>query len=150
MLNKVGLVRDPLLLHLGDFVLELLCLLQDVVLLSFHWSRVLVDTSVLEECPLSVELIDLELLFVNPVVPLLDVLLELLYVDFFLFELGNQVFKLFLEQLVLLLAVEIVDPDSRYLIREVLNLDFLLGDVLIGNLGLLEQVSRALLDGLLL
>ena len=78
LLDEVSLVGNPLLLDLHDFFFKFLGLLEDVVLLGFHGSRVFIDTCIFQQGPSSVELVHLELLLVNPIVTLLDVLLELL------------------------------------------------------------------------
>jgi hypothetical protein len=112
LLDQISLVRDPRLLDLNDFVFQLLGLLEDVVFLGLKWSRVLVNALILQDSPLSVELIDLELLLVNSVVSLFDVLLKLLHFNLLLLQFSNEVFKLFLEQVILLDAVEVIDSDS--------------------------------------
>jgi hypothetical protein len=141
LLNQVCLVGNPLLLDLNDFVLKLLGLLEDVVLLGFHRSRVFIDTSILEESPLTVELIDLQLLLVDSVVPLLDVLLEFLNFDFFLLELSDQVVKLVLEQFVLLDTVQVVDSDSGDFVGQVFYFNLLLRNVLVSLFGLFQKVG---------
>jgi len=42
LLNQLGLVSDPLLLHLCDLILLLIDLLLDIVLLGFKWPRILI------------------------------------------------------------------------------------------------------------
>lgn len=88
-LNQVSLVRNPLFLNLNDFILELFSLLENVVLLCFQRSGVLVHTCVLQLSPDTVELVDLELAFVDSVVALLNVLLELLDLVLFLLKLSD-------------------------------------------------------------
>ena len=90
------------------------------------------------------------LLLGNCDVSLLDVTLEFLDLTLFLLELVDEVIKLFLKKLVLRLGVQVVDADTRDLISDVFDLDFLLGDLVVGNLGLLDEVGARFLDGLLL
>ena len=141
LLDEIGLVSNPLLLNVDDLVLKLLGLLKNVVLLSLHRTRVLVDTSIFELSPDSVELIDSQLSLIDLVVSLLVVLLELLNFVLLLLELGDQVVQLFLEELVLLNTVEVIDSDSGDLIAEVLDFDLLLSDVLVSSLGLLQEIG---------
>jgi hypothetical protein len=49
-----------------------------------------------------------------------------------------------------LLTVKIINANTRDFVRKVFDIDFFEGDVLIYLLGLLEQISTALLDGFLL
>ena len=131
-----------MLLDLNDLVLQLFGLLENIVFLGFHWSGVFINTLILQLSEDSVQLIDFELSLVNSVVSLLNVLLKFLNLIFFLFELGDKFFKLLLEKVILLNTVEVIDPNSRNLIRQILNFNLLLGNVLVSYLGLLKKVSR--------
>ena len=77
-------------------------------------------------------------------------LFDLLDVFLLFLELTDQVLKLSLEHLVLGRSVQVIKTDTRDLVSVVLNLDLLLGDVLVGHLCLLEQISRGFLNRLLL
>ena len=131
-----------MLLDLNDLVLQLFGLLENIVFLGFHWSGVFINTLILQLSEDSVQLIDFELSLVNSVVSLLNVLLKFLNLIFFLFELGDKFFKLLLEKVILLNTVEVIDPNSRNLIRQIFDFNLLLGNVLVSNLGLLKKVSR--------
>ena len=74
-----------------DLILKLLGLLQDIVLFGLHRARVLIDARVLQLGPDPVELVDSELSFIDLVVSLLVVLLELLNFVLLLLKLGDQV-----------------------------------------------------------
>lgn len=131
-----------MLLDLNDLVLQLFGLLENIVFLCFHWSGVFINTLILQLSEDSVQLIDFELSLVNSVVSLLNVLLKFLNLIFLLFELGDKFFKLLLEKIILLNTVEVIDPNSRNLIRQILDFNLLLGNVLVSYLGLLKKVSR--------
>jgi hypothetical protein len=149
-LDQISLVGNPLLLNCDDLIFKFFSLLQDIVLLGLHGSRILINTSILELGPNSVKLINSKLSLVNSVVSLLDILLKLFDLVFFFLELGNQVIQLFLKKFVLLDTIEIIDSYSGNFVREILDLDFLLSNVLVSDLSLLQQVGGALLDCLLL
>ena len=131
-----------MLLDLNDLVLQLFGLLENIVFLGFHWSGVFINTLILQLSEDSVQLIDFELSLVNSVVSLLNILLKFLNLIFFLFELGDKFFKLLLEKVILLNTVEVIDPNSRNLIRQILDFNLLLGNILVSYLGLLKKVSR--------
>jgi len=111
-LNQVSLVGDPLLLDCNNLVLKLLGLLKNVVLLSLHRARVLVDSGVFELGPDSVELVNSQLSLIDLVVSLLVVLLELLDFVLLFFQLSNQVIQFLFEQLILLDTVEVINSNS--------------------------------------
>jgi hypothetical protein len=81
---------------------------------------------------------------------LFDIILKLFDVSFLVFQFVDQIVKLLLKELVLRLSVKVINADTRDLVGYVFNLDFLLGDLLIGNLGLLDKVCRLFLNSLLL
>ena len=124
--NQVSLIRDPGLLNLNDFIFKLLCLLENVVLFGFHWSRVFFDTSVHQLGILSVKLVYLELLLVDSVVSFFDVDLETFNFLFLFFQLTDQIVKFFLKEVILLDTVKVIDSHSRNFIGKILNIDLLL------------------------
>lgn len=136
---------------MSNLVLLLIDFLLDVILLGLERSRVLILTVLLLELvELTVEAVNLVLFLGDCDMALLDVALELLDLAFFLLKLVNEIIKLLLKQLILRLCVEVVDADTRYLVSDVFDLDFFLGDLLVSDLGLLYEVGARLLDGLLL
>ena len=150
-LDQSNLVGDPVLLHVGRLVVHLLHLLLNVVAVVLVWTlEVIAVTAALKLSALPVQTIDLESLLLNLEESLLDLLLDLLDVFLLFLELTDQVLKLSLEHLVLGRSVQVIKTDTRDLISVVLNLDLLLGDVLVGHLCLLEQISRGFLNRLLL
>jgi len=149
-LDQVSLVLNPLLLDLDNLLFELFCLLKNIILLGFHWSRVLFNTSVHEHSILSIKLIDLELFLINSVVSLLDVLLKLLNFIFFFLELSDKIVELLLEQIILLNTVKVINPDSGDLVGQVFDFNFFLRNALVSLLGLFKKIGRALFDGFLL
>jgi hypothetical protein len=88
-LNKISLIRNPLLLHSDDLILKLLSLLENIILLGLHWPRVLINSSIFELRPDSVELVNSELSLVNSVVSLFDVLFKFFNLVFLFFQLSN-------------------------------------------------------------
>jgi hypothetical protein len=81
---------------------------------------------------------------------LLNFLLHLLHLLFFLLKLVDQVIQLLLENIVLTLSVKVINTDSGGFVGIFFNFNFLFGDVLIGMLGLLDEVSTRFLNRLLL
>ena len=151
LLNQLSLIRDPLLLDLSDLILHVIDLLLNVVLLSLEWASILIfAVLLLELIELPVKSVDLVLLLRDSDVSLLDVTLEFLDLTLFLLELVDKVVKLLLEELVLRLGVQVIDANTRDLISDVFNFDFLLRDLVISNLGLLDEVGTRFLNGLLL
>ena len=150
-LDKSDLVRDPVLLHIGGFIIDLLHLLLNIVAMVLIGSLEIVTVAAaLQLGALSVQTIDLQCFLLNLEETLFDVLLDSLHVLLFLLELANQIFKLLLKNFVLSSSVQVIKTDTRDLISVVLNLDLLLRDVFVRHFSLLEKVSRGLLDGLLL
>ena len=141
LLDKIGLVSNPLLLNVDDLVLELLGLLKNVVFLSFHRTRVLVDTGVFELSPDSIELIDSQLSLIDLVVSLLVVLLELFNLVLLFLELSNEVIQFLLEKLILLDTVEVINSDSGDFIGQILDFNFLLSDALVRSFGLFQEIG---------
>ncbi len=90
------------------------------------------------------------LLLGNGDVALLDVALEFLNFALFFLKLVDEIVQLLLEKVVLRLSVEVVDADSRDFIRNVFDLDFFLGNLLIRHFGLLDEVGARFLDRFLL
>lgn len=151
MLNQLGLIGDPLLLNLSDLILHVIDLLLNVVLLSLEWTGILILTVLLLELiELPVKSVDLVLLLRDCDVSLLDITLEFLDLTLFLLELVDEVVKLLLEELVLRLGVQVINADTRDLISDVFNFDFLLRDLVVSNLGLLDEVGARFLNSLLL
>ena len=141
-LDQLNLVGDPVFLDVGSFFINLLDLLLNVVALVFNGTDEFITiTATLERSALTVEPVHSECLLLNAQQSSLDVLLDLLDIFLFLFELANQIVKLLLEHLVLGSRVQVIETDTGDLIGIVLNLDFLLRDALICLLCLLEQVS---------
>lgn len=112
LLDEVSLIGDPLLLYLGDLVLELVDLLLDVVLLGLERAGVLVLPVLGQLRQLPVESVHLVLLFGDLDVALLDVCFEALDLLLFLLQLVDQVVQLLLQQFVLRLGVQVVDSHS--------------------------------------
>ena len=152
-LDQLDLVRDPVFLHVGGLFIDLLNLLLDIVAMVLSRANELIllaIATVLEGGALTIQTIDFKGLLLDSQQAVLDVLLDLSHIILLLLELSNEVVKLLLKHLVLSLSVEVIKTHTRDLIGVVLDLNLLLADGLIGDLGLLEQVSRALLDSLLL
>ena len=81
---------------------------------------------------------------------LFDILLKLFNFVLLFFELCDKIIELFLQEIVLLNTIQVINSDSGNLIGEILDFDFFLSYVLIGLFRLFEKISRTLLDGLLL
>lgn len=138
-------------MDLSDLILHVIDLLLNVVLLGLKWTGILILTVLLLELiELPVKSVDLVLLLGDSDVSLLDVTLEFLDLTLFLLELVDKVVKLLLEELVLRLGVEVIDADTRDLISDVFDFDFLLRDLVVCNLCLLDEVGARFLNGLLL
>ena len=151
LLNQFGLIGDPLLLDLSDLIFHIIDLLLNVVLLGLEWAGILIFTVLLLKLiELPVKSVDLVLLLRDCDVSLLDVTLEFLDLTLFLLELVDEVVKLLLKEFILRLGVKVIDADTRDLVSDVFYLDFLLGDLVVGNLGLLDEVGARFLNGLLL
>mmetsp|Transcript_42164 Transcript_42164/g.40401 ORF Transcript_42164/g.40401 Transcript_42164/m.40401 type:complete len:268 (-) Transcript_42164:993-1796(-) len=150
LLDQGSLVRYPLLLYLHLLVLHLIDLLAEIALFGLHRARVFIFSVLGEFRPLLIQVVYNVLLLVDPDVSLLDIIFELLDLLFLVIEFPIQVIKLLLEQLVLILGVKVVDPDSRDFIVDAFDFHFFVGDVFIGVSGLFDQVRGALLDGFLL
>lgn len=151
-IDEFGLVLNPKLLDVDDLYLEFISLFLHVAQLVLKRTSVLIVLASFasEIGKFSVELINLKLL-------LSDINLVSLFGLFLIFDLllfgGTLLLKLIeltLEEVILLLGVQVIDLDTRDLIVKVLNLNFLLGDVLVLVLCLLKEVSRTLLNGFLL
>ena len=110
--DEVSLVSDPLLLDLNDLLVDLVLLLLEVVPVSLHGTTVLIAAALLQLSNLTVESIDLELMHVKCLVARLDDSLKCLHLLLFVGELEHELLLLLLEQLVLLLAVEVIDHDT--------------------------------------
>jgi len=149
--DQLDLVGDPVFLHISSLLINFLDLLLDVVAQVLSGAHELIAVAAsLQVGALTVKRVDLQGLLLDTEQALLDVLLNLLDIVLLFLELSFKIVELFLEDLVLSGRVQVVKSHTRDLVRVVLDLNFLLGDVLIGNLGLLEEISRGLLDGLLL
>lgn len=139
LLDELGLVGNPFLMDLGDLILHLVDLLLDVILLCLEWSGIFVlAVLLLKFVQLAVKSVNSVLLFGNGNVTLLDITLELLNFALLVLKLINQVVKLLLQKFILRLSVQVVDAHTRDLISNIFYLNFLLGDLLIGNLSLLD------------
>ena len=151
-LDELDLVGDPVLLDVGCLVVDLLDLLLDVVAVVLDRADELVTTisTTLQVGTLTVQTIDLQSFLLDSQQAGLDRLLDLLHVSLLLLELTDEVIELLLENTVLGGGVEVVKSDTRDLVGVVLDLDLLLGDVLVSDLGLFQQVGRGLLNSLLL
>ena len=151
-LDELDLVGDPVLLDVGCLVVDLLDLLLDVVAVVLDRADELVTTisTTLQVGTLTVQTIDLQSFLLDSQQAGLDRLLDLLHVSLLLLELPDEVIELLLENTVLGGGVEVVKSDTRDLVGVVLDLDLLLGDVLVSDLGLFQQVGRGLLNSLLL
>jgi len=113
LLNQLNLVGDPVLLHVGSFVVDFLDLLLNVVTkVLLRTDRFVTITAILESSAHSVETIDLESLLLNAEESVLDVLLNGGHVVLFLLQLVDQVIKFLLKHLVLRLCVEVVEADT--------------------------------------
>lgn len=150
LLDVTGLLSDPRLLSLIDLSIELRKLLIELVATSLHRTLVLFGSCLIECSLLAIQSVDLELTHVDGLVALLDLSLELLDLILFVSKLLHEFLLLLSEQLVLLHTVKVVDLDARDFVRLIFDLNFLLRDVLVDLLRLLKQVSRRLLNGLLL
>ena len=150
-LDVVNLARNPVFLHISCLVIDFLNLLLDIVAHVLGWALVLITVaSALQIGTFTVQTIDLQGLLLDLEQAILDALLDLHHVGLLLLKLANQVIQLLLQHVVLRLRVQVIEADSGDFVRVVLNLDLLLRDVFVGNLGLFEQVGRRLLNGLLL
>lgn len=151
LLDELDLVRDPVLLHVGRLIVHLLDLLLDVVAMVLDWADILVSISTaLQVSALSIQSVHLQGLLLDSQQASLDVLLDLLHVTLLLLKLGDQVFELFLEDVILCGRVEVVEADTGDFIGVIFNVDFFLRDVLVGDFSLLEEIGGGLLDSLLL
>ena len=151
-LDELDLVGDPVLLDVGCLVVDLLDLLLDVVAVVLDRADELVTTisTTLQVGTLTVQTIDLQSFLLDSQQAGLDRLLDLLHVSLLLLELTDEVIELLLENTVLGGGVEVIKSDTRDFVGVVLDLDLLLGDVLVSDLGLFQQVGRGLLNSLLL
>lgn len=151
LLDELDLVRDPVLLHVGRLIVHLLDLLLDVVAMVLDWADILVSISTaLQVSALSIQSVHLQGLLLDSQQASLDILLDLLHVTLLLLKLGDQVFELFLEDVILCGRVEVVEADTGDFIGVIFNVDFFLRDVLVGDFSLLEEIGGGLLDSLLL
>ncbi len=152
--NQGPLVGNPVLLSLSDLFIQLLDVLRDRSLFIFQRPVVLLAIAVASMLgqlgKQSVQAVDPELLSSDLSVAFFNCALLVLNLLLLLLELPNQLAQLLLQQLVLTGSVQVVNLDSRDFIADVLNLNLLFTDSLVGLLGLLEQSRRRLLDGLLL
>ena len=151
LLDELDLIGDPVFLNVGGLLIDFFDLLFDVVTVVFDGADELITVaSALQIGTLTVKPVHGERLLLDPQEARLDVLFDLLNVVLFLLKLLDQVLELLLEHLVLCRCVQVIKANSRDLIGEVFDFDLFLRDGLIGDLGLLEEVGRGLLDGLLL
>lgn len=127
LLDQLDLVGDPVLLHIGGLIINLLDLLLDIVAMVFDGADVLIAiTTASEVGALTIETIDLEGLLLDSQETCLDVLLNLLDITLLLLELRDQIFKLLLEHLVLSGRVKVIEADTRDLVSVVLDVNLLL------------------------
>ena len=145
------MIGDPLLLNLSDLIFHVIDLLLNIVLLCLEWAGILIfSVLLLELIELPVKSVDLVLLLRDCDVSLLYVSLEFLDFTLFLLELVDKIVKLLLEELVLRLGVQVINADTGDLISDVFDFDFFLRDLIVCNLGLLDEIGARFLDGLLL
>jgi len=111
--NEISLVADPRFLNIDNLVLKLLGLLKNIILFGFHWTGVLINALVFQLSVHSVKLVYLKLSLLNSIMSLLNVCLKLGDLVLFLLELSNKIIELFLQEIVLLDTVEIINSDSR-------------------------------------
>ena len=112
-LDERDLVRDPVLLHIGGFIVDLLHLLLDIVAMVLVGSlEVFAVAAALQLRALPVQAIDFECLLLNLEQTFLDVLLNSLHVLLFFFELTNKVFELLLKNFVLSRSVQVIQADT--------------------------------------
>ena len=71
----------------------------------------------------------------------LDLFLNVLDIGLLRLQLIDEVVELLLENLILSGRVEVVEANTRDLIGIVLDLNLFLGDVLVGDLRLLEEIG---------
>lgn len=126
-LDVLDLTRDPVLLHVGRLVIDLLNLLLDVVAHVLGRSDEFVTvTASLQVGTLSVEAIHLQSLLLDLEQSILDVLLNVHHIGLFLFKLTNQVVELLLENLILSRRVKVIKSNSGDFISVVLDFDLFL------------------------
>ena len=141
-LNKLNLVRDPVLLNVGCVIIDFLDLLLDVVTVVFDGSDELIAiTTALKVGALTVQTIDLEGFLLDIQESALDLFLNVLDIGLLRLQLIDEVVELLLENLILRSRVEVVEANTRDLIGIVLDLNLFLGDVLVGDLRLLEEIG---------
>ena len=141
-LNKLNLVRDPVLLNVGRVIVDFLDLLLDVVTVVFDGSDELIAiTTALKVGALTVQTIDLEGFLLDIQESALDLFLNVLDIGLLRLQLIDEVVELLLENLILRSRVEVVEANTRDLIGIVLDLNLFLGDVLVGDLRLLEEIG---------
>ena len=140
--NKLNLVRDPVLLNVGCVIIDFLDLLLDVITVVFDGSDELITiTTALKVGALTVQTIDLEGFLLDIQESALDLFLNVLDIGLLRLQLIDEVVELLLENLILRSRVEVVEANTRDLIGIVLDLNLFLGDVLVGDLRLLEEIG---------
>lgn len=142
LLDKLDLVCNPVLLDIGGLVVNLLDLFLDIVAVILDRANKLVAISLaLQLGADSVQPVHFQCLFLNLEQAPLDGLFLLLDVLLLVSELVDQIIKFLAKGLVLCRGVEVIKTHAGNFIGVVFVLNFLLGDLLIGILGLLLQVS---------
>ena len=151
LFDELDLVGNPVLLDVRGLVVDLLDLFLDVIAVVFDGANELVTISLaLQLGADSVQSVHFQCLFLNLEQASLDSFLLLLDVLLLVSKLIDEIIKFLAESLVLCRGVEVVKTHTGNLVGVVFVLNLLLGDLLIGILGLLLQVSGGLLDRLLL
>ena len=141
-LNKLNLVRDPVLLNVGCVIVDFLNLLLDVVTVVFDGSDELITiTTALKVGTLTVQTIDLEGFLLDIQESALDLFLNVLDIGLLRLQLIDQVVELLLENLILCSRVEVIEANTRDLIGIVLDFNLFLGDVLVSHLRLLKEIG---------
>ena len=141
LLDEFSLIGDPLLLYLDNFIIGLMLLSLKVSNISFHGALVIITTSLLQLCQLSVESIDLKSSHVDSLVLSFDLILEFFDFLFFFTEFKHKSGLLLPQNFILLKSVKVINLDSGDLIRLLLNGNLLLRDGLINLFSLLQQVG---------
>ena len=141
LLDEFSLIGDPLLLHLDNFIIGLMLLSLKVSNISFHGALVIITTSLLQLCQLSVESIDLKSSHVDSLVLSFDLILEFFDFLFFFSEFKHKSGLLLPQNFILLKSVKVINLDSGDLIRLLFNGNLLLRDGLINLFSLLQQVG---------
>ena len=115
--NKFNLILDPFFLNLSDLFVDLFDLLLDAFALVFKWPLVfftILGTRKVSTLP--VESINTKLFLLDFNMSLFNAVLNFLYISLFLFKFTDQLFELFVQELVLTLRIQVIDTYTRDLI----------------------------------